>query len=403
MRIGKRFIKNVFGVIFNCLLIALIIWAIFGIIDHSEIRFQEGNDVVEYGEKFYDRTKGTLFNLSFSWFLKKGNEVNTQQLGEQTVTYYFFGKEASRIVTVVDTARPSISLVGKFVYKIEDDISNFEDPGCIAEDNVDGDITDKIERSVENVGANRYKIIYSVADSSGNTNYTYREVFAKPKPQPTPTEPNGTVYLTFDDGPSAITDDVLDVLQANDVCATFFVVGFSTETESWKVDLMQRAINEGHTIALHGNSHEYSNIYSSVENAVNNFVAENQLINDVLGIDVKIIRFPGGVSNTVSKKYCDGVMTDASKALLDAGYSYFDWNVDSDDAGQAVNSSERICENVINGVKPGRNNVVLMHDSGHHSATLEALPEIIEKLKDEGYEFKAISDDTPAVRHGINN
>lgn len=212
----------------------------------------------------------------------------------------------------------------------------------------------------------------------------------------------GVVYLTFDDGPSKLTSECLDILKEYGVNATFFVIGF-TDSDSWKFDIMQRALDEGNVIALHGHSHEYADIYKSLEAATGNFYTENQQIKDALGIDTKIIRFPGGSSNTVSRNYCKNVMTDAAKELTDNGYNYFDWNVSSGDAGSAVKSSEDIYQNVINGVSRSRVNVVLMHDGNGHQATIDALPRILEWLIDNGYEFGVITDDTPNVRHKINN
>ena len=212
----------------------------------------------------------------------------------------------------------------------------------------------------------------------------------------------GEVYLTFDDGPSALTEGYLDVLKEYGVNATFFVLGFSDDNE-WKIDVLKRAVDEGNQIGLHGYSHDYAQIYKSVDAATNNFFSENQLLHDVLGIDAKIIRFPGGVGNTISKHYCENVMTDSAKILTDNGYIYFDWNVSSSDAGDALHSSEDIFKNVIEGVHPSWTNIVLMHDGGGHEATLEALPQIIEWLLNEGYELKVITDETPVVRHPINN
>lgn len=222
------------------------------------------------------------------------------------------------------------------------------------------------------------------------------------EPVTPPEKPNGDytgiVYLTFDDGPSRLTPQVLDILKEYGAKATFFVVG-----SKGNYDLMRRALEEGHQIAMHGNSHEYADIYKSVEAATENFFAENRKLKEELGIDVKIIRFPGGSSNTVSKKYCKNVMTDAARILTENGYNYFDWDVSSGDAGKDSKSSNDIYKNVINGVKPSKTNVVLMHDGNGHEATVEALPRILETLIAAGYRFEPITDSTPHVRHTIAN
>lgn len=215
-------------------------------------------------------------------------------------------------------------------------------------------------------------------------------------------EYTGVVYLTFDDGPSKLTSQVLDILKEHGVNATFFVISFS-EGQDWKVDLMKRALDEGNKIGLHGSSHKYEEVYQSVDATVNCFYNENKLLYDALGVDIRLMRFPGGSSNTVSKNYCENVMTDSAKILTENGYNYFDWNVSSSDAGSAHDSSEDIFQNVIKGVRPSRTNVVLMHDGSGHDATIEALPRIIEWLADAGYKFEVITDSTPKIRHNISN
>lgn len=223
-----------------------------------------------------------------------------------------------------------------------------------------------------------------------------------PPPPPPDGEYTGVVYLTFDDGPSKLTSEVLDILKEYDAKATFFVVGVA-EGNEWKYDLMKRALNEGHQIAMHGNSHEYEDIYKSVETATDNFFKENRKLQEVLGIDVKVIRFPGGSSNTVSMKYCKNVMTNAAKILLENGYTYFDWDVSSGDAGEYRTSSDGIYKKVISGVGPSKPNVILMHDGNGHQATVDALPKILKWLKDAGYKFEVITESTPPVRHSIAN
>ena len=137
---------------------------------------------------------------------------------------------------------------------------------------------------------------------------------------------------------------------------------------------------------------------------IENFQKVEKLVaNTTDGYYSKIIRFPGGASNTVSKNYCMGIMTEAVELVEELGYTFYDWNVDSGDAGSAWTSQE-IYENVISGIKPGRLNVVLMHDSGGHTETLEALKMIIEYCKENCYLFEAITSETrPVVQHGVSN
>lgn len=214
-------------------------------------------------------------------------------------------------------------------------------------------------------------------------------------------EPVGTIYLTFDDGPSlSITPQILDILKSNNISATFFILDY--EYGSKREELVVRAFNEGHTIALHGTSHTYSEIYTSLDALVKNFETLQEKVYTSTGYRSYIIRFPGGSSNTVSKNYCTGIMTEAVEYFSTTDFVYFDWNVDSQDAGGAY-SMEEIYENVTSSIKKGRNNVVLMHDSGSKKYTVEALQAIIDWALAEGYEFKAITQDTPQVTHRISN
>lgn len=211
----------------------------------------------------------------------------------------------------------------------------------------------------------------------------------------------GTIYLTFDDGPSQkITPQILDILKENNIKATFFIVDYQIGSE--REDLVIRAFNEGHTIGLHGTSHTYSKIYSSLEALIDNFETLQEKVYNSTGYHSNIIRFPGGSSNTVSKHYCQGVMTDAVEYFSSTDFLYFDWNVDSQDAGGATTAKE-VFENVTSAIKPGRNNIVLMHDSGSKSHTLAALQSIIDWAFSEGYEFKPITEETPQVIHKIAN
>lgn len=209
----------------------------------------------------------------------------------------------------------------------------------------------------------------------------------------------GAIYLTFDDGPTSdSTPAILDILKDRNIKATFFVLNFSDENAQY----IKREYKEGHTIALHGYTHTYSEVYQSADACMENFRKIGERVYQTIGVNSKIIRFPGGSSNTVSKKYCVGVMSEVTERAKQQGYRYFDWNVDSDDAGKAK-TSERIYNNVTNGIKPNRNNIVLMHDfSGNHK-TIDALNDIIIWGLEQGYEFKKITEDTPMVTHSVNN
>lgn len=208
------------------------------------------------------------------------------------------------------------------------------------------------------------------------------------------------ICLTFDDGPSNLTSGYLDVLAKKGVKATFFIVDYEIGSDMEKI--IQREYNDGHTIGLHGTSHDYSIIYSSLDSLVKNFTTLQEKVYTSTGFYSNIIRFPGGSSNTVSKKYCSSIMSEAAKYLTNSNFIYFDWNVDSKDAGGAYTSYE-IYQNVVKTLVPGRTNVVLMHDSSTKKNTLDALEQIIDYGLENGYTFQNLTETTQKIKHGIKN
>ena len=209
----------------------------------------------------------------------------------------------------------------------------------------------------------------------------------------------GITYLTFDDGPTSdSTPQILDILKNRNIKATFFILHYDEQHEQF----IKREYEEGHTIGLHGYTHAYAELYQSADTCMENFRKIREQVYQTTGTQSKIIRFPGGSSNTISKKYCEGVMTELVKRTVEEGYRYFDWNVDSDDAGHAK-TSEKVYQNVTNGIKPGRENVVLMHDFAKNNKTIDALNSIIDWGLEQGYVFRKITEETPMVTHGVNN
>lgn len=207
-----------------------------------------------------------------------------------------------------------------------------------------------------------------------------------------------TIYLTFDDGPSFLTEQILDILQEKKVSATFFVIGSKINEYS---NLIEREHNEGHTIAIHSDTHNYKYIYSSLDNYLNDFNSIRNKIHNITGTYPRITRLPGGTSNTISKKYKKGIITDITVWLDNNDYYYFDWNIDSLDASGKV-SKEVILNSVINNLKTG-DNIVLMHDSSTKKTTVEALPIIIDYAKANGYTFARITKNTEKYYHKVKN
>lgn len=201
------------------------------------------------------------------------------------------------------------------------------------------------------------------------------------------------VYLTFDDGPSAYTDDILDILDSYGVKATFFVVGKDSESD---IEAYKRIVEEGHTLGMHSYSHVYSKIYSSEENFTDDLDSITTLLESATGREPQFYRFPGGSSNSVSSLDMHRFIN----ILDDRGISYFDWNVSSGDASGELLSAEQILLNATSGIENREVSVILMHDSLDKPTTVQALPAIIEKIqKIEGTAILPITSDTEPVRH----
>jgi peptidoglycan/xylan/chitin deacetylase (PgdA/CDA1 family) len=196
-------------------------------------------------------------------------------------------------------------------------------------------------------------------------------------------------YLTFDDGPSANTGQILDTLKAYGVKATFFVNG--TENEDEKA-LYKRIAAERHAIGLHGYSHDYAAVYRSVNAFRADMARLTQLLEQTVGYKPNILRFPGGSNNTVSRKSGgEDIMDKLIKFVGEEGFTYFDWNVDSKDADEAVQEKGTIVRSVLKESENQEKIIVLLHDSNKKRTTVDALPELIKSLQNRGYVFKTLS------------
>lgn len=293
-----------------------------------------------------------------------------------------------------DTSSPSITLSGNTNIYVPIN-STFSDPGYYAYDNCDGDITSnvKISGSVDTTRAGTYTITYDVSDNSGNSYSVSRSVSVYAQ--------NGNsshvIYLTFDDGPSQYTGELLDILAKYNVKVTFFVTSINSNYSNY----ITRAFNEGHSIALHTNTHNYSYIYSSSEAYFNDLNAVNEKVKSLTGSYSNLIRFPGGSSNTVSSKYNPGIMTYLTKEVEARGFKYFDWNVSSGDADGKTHSPSEYAKNVINSLGSGSTYIVLQHDTNINS--IRAVSTIIEYGLSHGYSFQSLNVNSPTVHHKVAN
>ena len=205
------------------------------------------------------------------------------------------------------------------------------------------------------------------------------------------------VYLTFDDGPSENTERILDILAKSDVKATFFVTGHSPD----KFGLIKKEWDAGHSVGMHSYSHNYAEIYTSTAAYKADLEKIGNVIKDQIGFVPFLFRFPGGSSNAVSAKYCQGIMTTLTGELVAAGYQYYDWNISSGDAG---GDNVPASEITANSCQEGWTNIMLlMHDTDAKNTTVEALGHIIKFYKERGYQFCAIDRSSFAVHHAVGN
>ena len=205
------------------------------------------------------------------------------------------------------------------------------------------------------------------------------------------------VYLTFDDGPSENTGKILDILKQYNIKGTFFVTGNHREHD----DLIKRAFDEGNSIGLHTYTHDYATVYASEQAYFDDLQKVSDLVEKITGEKSTLIRFPGGSSNTVSADYVQGLMTTLTKAVHEKGYEYFDWNCDSTDASGNNVAVSKLVQNAT--LCSADHVTILMHDTDAKDTTVEALPQIIEYYRGQGYSFKGLTKDSVAAHHRVNN
>lgn len=192
-------------------------------------------------------------------------------------------------------------------------------------------------------------------------------------------------FLTFDDGPTYLTPEILDILKSKEVKATFFTLGQQVEANP---DTVKREFEEGHTIANHSYSHDYPYIYKNVDNFKADLDRAAAAISQVIGENnyVKLFRFPGGTFREAKK-------APYREYLSQNGYYYIDWNCMNGDAEAQNVPADKLLANVKKTSQGSNNIVVLMHDAATKRTTVEALPSIIDYLRSEGYSFHTLGEE----------
>lgn len=200
------------------------------------------------------------------------------------------------------------------------------------------------------------------------------------------------IYLTFDDGPSTLTDKVLDVLKENDVKATFFLIGNQIKPNESTV---KRIHNEGHSIGLHTYTHKSRKIYCNENSFMKEMNDTREEVNRVVGVKPNILRFPGGSRKHLSKNMLE--------KLHENNYKVYDWNIVTSDGLRAKTPPEKLFKEATSNKNKVNPIILLMHCDYTHKNTCKALPRIIKFYKDKGYEFKVITKDTSELYFPICN
>lgn len=333
---------------------------------------------------------------SFDGDITRNVEIVAQ---EDSITYQVCdssGNSCSTTRTIIrtDSMPPALSLEGEREITIMAG-EEYSEPGFKALDDADGNITKKVKVTgkVDPCKPGTYTLTYRAEDSFGNATELVRKVTVKAQKQKEDQDTGKYIYLTFDDGPSEHTPKLLKILKKYNVKATFFVI------DSGYTEYISDIVKGGHSIGVHSATHDFEKIYSSEEAFYNDINAMQSIIEENGGKRTKLLRFPGGSSNTVSS-FNDGIMTRLVKSVEKNGYAYFDWNVDSNDAGGST-TYKAVFKNVTEGIKGKENAVVLQHDT--HLYSVNAVERIINWGLANGYTFKALNETSPNAHHGINN
>lgn len=233
-----------------------------------------------------------------------------------------------------------------------------------------------------------YNVVYAVTDSAHNVTTVTEQLRVVGKDEK-------IIYLTFDDGPSVCTDDILRILKEENVKATFFVTAQFTPYLSKLTDIAR----DGHEVAIHTYSHNFK-MYQSIESYFEDLNKIKDVIIKYTGKSPRIMRHPGGSSNSIFKKHNRDpqFMDRLCVALLDSGYQFVDWNLDSRDAtgnNVPVNVLMRSACQTAHHIQ-----CLLMHDTGAKRTTVQALPQIIRFFKQQGYEFGVINSVDYVCWHG---
>ena len=308
-----------------------------------------------------------------------------------------------------DTVPPVIELTSDPDYIVYPG-QEYEEEGYTATDDRDGDLTDKVSRTVEDG-----QICYRVTDQAGNSAVRYREIpyaevssnklegsssakeLAKmresfPRAGGGSSGSGKTIYLTFDDGPGKYTERLLKTLERNNVHVTFFVTGAFPVYE----DMIKKEYEAGHSIGIHTFSHDFDSIYKDADAFWKDIGKMQEVVVRQTGHPTNLMRFAGGSSNTVGVWQTPGIMELLVKQAPGKGFQYFDWNVSSGD-GAAEGDSAMVISRITSQIQNYDQSVVLCHDTKEY--TVIAMEYLIPWLLDNGYTISPLSFDSEPAHH----
>lgn len=300
------------------------------------------------------------------------NEVNDLKKGYIGASFYNDYDTLGSVATITENSNTILEENDGTMYNSKDGIDTL----------IDQNISTSID-SKEN--QTELDEITSDKDSSDDNLNNTNQLETKDK------EEKKQVYLTFDDGPSKYTSELLDLLKSYNVKATFFVIG---KTDKHSLDMYKRIVEEGHSLGIHSYSHDYTNIYESLENFDNDFTKLRDLLYDTTGYLTNIYRFPGGSANNIAKEKISLFID----YLNENDITYFDWNVvNGDGTGEKI-TKEDSYQNVMNGVKVHKRSIVLMHDTDMKQATIDSVETILKDLLEQGVEILPLDDSVKPIQ-----
>ncbi|HIS77075.1 MAG TPA: polysaccharide deacetylase [Candidatus Merdivicinus excrementipullorum] len=206
-----------------------------------------------------------------------------------------------------------------------------------------------------------------------------------------PEDGEKVVYLTFDDGPSVVTGEILDVLKEKGVPATFFVIGATTERGK---GLYQRILDEGHALGIHSYSHRYQEIYESADAYLKDFDRLADHLESIVGVKPNIFRFPGGSKNNFAMPE---VLDEIKKEMEKRGCVWFDWNALAKDDKAKATPAQEMFDNVVSSAGDQEKILILLHDDALRTTAAECVSMLIDHYQGLGYRFEALTAETEPI------